>query len=97
MAFSSLCTNTSDHRIAVGSFLKDYNNRVDIISFDSDSMTLITPFVELDIKYFDLDATDDKVTIESAEATKKYNVAFKCATITPENGSYTEMEHNHLR
>ena len=38
---------------------------------------LITPFVELDIKYFDLglphrDATDDKVTIESAEATKKY-------------------------
>lgn len=38
---------------------------------------LITPFVELDIKYFDLglphrDATDDKVTVESAEATKKY-------------------------
>lgn len=38
---------------------------------------LITPFVELDIKYYDLglphrDATDDKVTVESAEATKKY-------------------------
>lgn len=44
--------------------------------------------MELDIKYFDLglphrDATDDKVTVESAEATKKYNVAIKCATITP--------------
>ena len=40
-------------------------------------LQLITPFVELDIKYFDLglphrDATDDKVTVESAEATKKY-------------------------
>ncbi|KAL2531166.1 Cytosolic isocitrate dehydrogenase [NADP] [Abeliophyllum distichum] len=49
---------------------------------------LIFPFLELDIKYFDLDlpnqdATDDKVTIESAEATLKYNVAIKCATITP--------------
>ena len=44
---------------------------------------LITPFVELDIKYFDLglphrDATDDKVTVESAEATKKY--AFELGT-----------------
>ncbi|MCD7453700.1 isocitrate dehydrogenase (NAD(+)) idh1 [Datura stramonium] len=50
---------------------------------------LILPFVELDIKYFDLglphrDATDDKVTIESAKATLKYNVAIKCATITPD-------------
>ncbi|ONK79149.1 uncharacterized protein A4U43_C01F3430 [Asparagus officinalis] len=47
---------------------------------------LIFPFFELDIKYFDLglrnrDATDDKVTVESAEATLKYNVAIKCATI----------------
>ncbi|KAF3536343.1 hypothetical protein F2Q69_00019994 [Brassica cretica] len=57
---------------------------------------LITPFVELDIKYFDLglphrDATDDKVTVESAEATKKYNVAIKCATITPDEGRVTEF------
>ncbi|KAM3222916.1 hypothetical protein P3L10_022186 [Capsicum annuum] len=48
---------------------------------------LFLPFVELDIKYFVLglhhrDATDDKVTIESAKATLKYNVAIKCATIT---------------
>ncbi|EXB51210.1 Isocitrate dehydrogenase [NADP] [Morus notabilis] len=49
---------------------------------------LIFPFLELDIKYFDLglpnrDATSDRVTIESAEATLKYNVAIKCATVTP--------------
>ncbi|KAF3335098.1 seed maturation protein PM41 [Carex littledalei] len=50
--------------------------------------SLIFPFLDLDIKYFDLgilhrDATDDNVTVESAEATLKYNVAIKCATITP--------------
>ncbi|KAF7135432.1 hypothetical protein RHSIM_Rhsim08G0020800 [Rhododendron simsii] len=57
---------------------------------------LIFPFLELDIKYFDLglphrDATDDKVTIESAEATLKYNVAIKCATITPDEGRVKEF------
>ncbi|WZZ68041.1 hypothetical protein YC2023_079411 [Brassica napus] len=77
-----------------------------IVEMDGDEMTrviwksikdkLITPFVELDIKYFDLglphrDATDDKVTVESAEATKKYNVAIKCATITPDEGRVTEF------
>uniref|UniRef100_A0A2P2KMB3 Isocitrate dehydrogenase n=1 Tax=Rhizophora mucronata TaxID=61149 RepID=A0A2P2KMB3_RHIMU len=69
-----------------------------IVEMDGDEMTrviwksikdkLILPFLELDIKYFDLglphrDATDDKVTVESAEATLRYNVAIKCATITP--------------
>ncbi|KMS98916.1 hypothetical protein BVRB_3g068040 [Beta vulgaris subsp. vulgaris] len=57
---------------------------------------LIYPFLELDIKYFDLglpnrDATNDKVTIESAEATLKYNVAIKCATITPDEGRVKEF------
>ena len=50
---------------------------------------MILPFLDLDIKYFDLglphrDATDDKVTIEAAEAIKQYNVGIKCATITPD-------------
>ncbi|KAK6935959.1 Isopropylmalate dehydrogenase-like domain [Dillenia turbinata] len=50
---------------------------------------LIFPFVELDIKYFELglpnrDATDDKVTIESAEAILEYSVKIKSATITPD-------------
>jgi isocitrate dehydrogenase len=45
--------------------------------------------VDLDIKYFDLglphrDATDDKVTVECANAILKYNVGIKCATITPD-------------
>ncbi|KAK8631472.1 hypothetical protein V6N13_028258 [Hibiscus sabdariffa] len=69
-----------------------------IVEMDGDEMTriiwfmikdkLIFPFLDLDIKYFDLgimnrDATDDKVTVESAEAALRYNVAIKCATITP--------------
>lgn len=57
---------------------------------------LIFPYLDLDIKYFDLgilnrDATDDKVTVESAEATLKYNVAVKCATITPDETRVKEF------
>ena len=49
---------------------------------------LILPFVDLNVEYYDLsirnrDATEDQVTLDSAEATKKYGVAVKCATITP--------------
>jgi isocitrate dehydrogenase len=57
---------------------------------------LIFPYLELDIKYFDLgmenrDATEDRVTVESAEATLKYNVAVKCATITPDEARVKEF------
>jgi len=50
---------------------------------------LILPYLDIDIKYFDLgienrDATDDRVTVEAAEAILKYNVGIKCATITPD-------------
>ncbi|KAL5813352.1 hypothetical protein ACOSQ3_028302 [Xanthoceras sorbifolium] len=77
-----------------------------IVEMDGDEMTrviwksikdkLIFPFLELDIKYFDLglpnrDATDDQVTIESAQATLKYNVAIKCATITPDEARVQEF------
>lgn len=70
-----------------------------VVELDGDEMTriiwkaikdhLILPFLDLDIKYFDLgiehrDATDDKVTIEAAEAIQKYKVGIKCATITPD-------------
>ena len=69
-----------------------------IAELDGDEMTrivwkqikeeLLLPFVELDTEYYDLglehrNETDDQVTIDSAEATKKYGVAVKCATITP--------------
>lgn len=50
---------------------------------------LILPYLDVDLKYYDLglpyrDQTDDQVTIDSAEAIKKYNVGVKCATITPD-------------
>ncbi len=69
-----------------------------IVEMDGDEMTrvlwqwikelLINPFVDLKTEYYDLglkerDATDDAVTVASAEATKKWGVAVKCATITP--------------
>ena len=69
-----------------------------LVEMDGDEMTrivwqkikeiLIEPYIDLKTEYYDLgiqnrDATDDKVTVESAEATKKYGVAVKCATITP--------------
>jgi isocitrate dehydrogenase len=52
--------------------------------------------LDLDIKYFDLgmehrDATNDQVTLDAAEATKKYNVGIKCATITPDEARVTGM------
>ncbi|KAF3525480.1 hypothetical protein F2Q69_00050828 [Brassica cretica] len=79
-----------------------------IVEMDGDEMTrviwksikdkLITPFVELDIKYFDLglphrDATDDKVTVESAEATKKWYVSADGKTIEAEAAHGTVTRH----
>ncbi|CDZ97488.1 isocitrate dehydrogenase [Phaffia rhodozyma] len=78
-----------------------------VVELDGDEMTriiwkkireeLILPYLELDIKYYDLgmenrDATDDQVTIDSAEAIKKYNVGIKCATITPDEARVEEFK-----
>ncbi len=57
---------------------------------------LILPYLDLDIKYYDLsienrDATDDKVTVEAANAINKYNVGIKCATITPDEKRVEEF------
>ncbi|SFK73786.1 NADP-dependent isocitrate dehydrogenase [Proteiniphilum acetatigenes] len=77
-----------------------------IVELDGDEMTriiwsfikeqLILPYLDLEIKYFDLgiqhrDATDDQVTVEAAEAIKKYNVGIKCATITPDEARVKEF------
>ena len=77
-----------------------------MVEIDGDEMTriiwdfiktkLILPYLELDIKYYDLsvesrDATDDQITIDSAEAIKKYNVGIKCATITPDEDRVIEF------
>ena len=71
---------------------------VPLVEMDGDEMTrvlwqwvkdiLILPYVDLKTEYYDLslenrDATDDKVTVEAAEACLKYGVGVKCATITP--------------
>ena len=76
-----------------------------IVEMDGDEMTriiwkyikdeLLTPFIDLKTVYYDLglenrDKTDDQVTIDAAEATKKYGVAVKCATITPNAARVTE-------
>src|SRR3954468_1776117 len=77
-----------------------------VVEMDGDEMTriiwqkirekLILPYLDIDLKYFDLgiehrDATDDQVTFDSAEATKKYGVAVKCATITPDEARVKEF------
>jgi isocitrate dehydrogenase len=77
-----------------------------VVEMDGDEMTriiwkaikdkLILPYLDVDIKYFDLgmehrDATNDQVTIDAAEAILKYNVGIKCATITPDEARVKEF------
>ncbi|GAB4253335.1 MAG: isocitrate dehydrogenase (NADP(+)) [Vicingaceae bacterium] len=77
-----------------------------VVELDGDEMTriiwkfikekLIFPYLDLDIKYYDLgiesrDATNDQITIEAAEAIKKYHVGIKCATITPDEARVEEF------
>ncbi|AGH97170.1 NADP-dependent isocitrate dehydrogenase [Micavibrio aeruginosavorus] len=77
-----------------------------VVEIDGDEMTriiwqmirekLILPYLDIDLKYYDLsiqnrDATDDKVTVDAAEAIKKYGVGVKCATITPDEARVQEF------
>ena len=77
-----------------------------VVELDGDEMTriiwsfikeqLILPYLDLDIKYYDLgienrDLTNDEVTVEAANAIKKYNVGIKCATITPDEARVVEF------
>ena len=77
-----------------------------VVDLDGDEMTriiwqfikdrLIFPYLDIDIKYYDLsvqnrDATDDQVTVDAAEAIKKYGVGVKCATITPDEARVEEF------
>lgn len=77
-----------------------------VVDLDGDEMTriiwqfikerLIFPYLDIDLKYYDLsienrDATDDQVTIDAAEAIKKYGVGVKCATITPDEARVEEF------
>jgi isocitrate dehydrogenase len=77
-----------------------------VVELDGDEMTriiwsfikeqLILPYLDIDLKYYDLsiqsrDATEDAITVESAEAIKRYGVGVKCATITPDEARVEEF------
>src|SRR3954452_20495288 len=77
-----------------------------VVELDGDEMTriiwafikdkLILPYLDIDLKYFDLgiesrDATEDQVTIDAANAIKRYGVGVKCATITPDEARVEEF------
>src|SRR5680860_1737100 len=77
-----------------------------VVELDGDEMTriiwqfikdrLIHPYLDIDLKYYDLsiqkrDETDDQITIDAANAIKKYGVGVKCATITPDEARVTEF------
>ncbi len=78
-----------------------------VVEMDGDEMTriiweyikeqLILPYLDIDIKYFDLgvikrDETNDQITVDAAEAVKKYGVGIKCATITPDENRVEEFK-----
>ncbi len=77
-----------------------------VVELDGDEMTriiwsfikekLILPYLDIDLKYYDLsiqkrDETDDRITIDAANAIKKYGVGVKCATITPDEARVEEF------
>ena len=78
-----------------------------VVELDGDEMTrviwkdikekFIFPYLDVDLKYYDLgleyrDETNDKVTLDAAEAIKKYSVGVKCATITPDEARVEEFK-----
>src|SRR5258707_15853034 len=86
--------------------MKKIKVKTPVVELDGDEKTriiwqfikdkLILPYLDIDLKYYDLgvehrDATGDQVTIDSAEAIKKYNVGVKCATITPDEARVKEF------
>ena len=82
-----------------------------VVELDGDEMTriiwkfikdkLILPYLDLDIKYYDLgmesrDNSDDQITVDAANAIKKYKVGIKCATITPCSRVKTNISRRHF-
>ena len=77
-----------------------------VVELDGDEMTriiwdfikkkLILPYLDIDLKYYDLsvqkrDETDDQITVDAANAIKTYGVGVKCATITPDDSRVSEF------
>ena len=82
-----------------------------LVDLDGDEMTriiwsfikdkLIVPYLDVDLRYYDLgiesrDATDDRITVEAAEAIKQHGVGVKCATITPDEARVEEIGRAHV-
>ena len=78
-----------------------------VVDIDGDEMThviwniikkeLILPYIEVDIKYYDLsienrDKTNDQITLDAANAIQKYGIGIKCATITPDETRVKEFQ-----
>ena len=78
-----------------------------VVELDGDEMTriiwdfikqkLILPYLDIDLKYYDLsvqnrDRTNDEITVEAAKAIKKFGVGIKCATITPDDNRVSEFK-----
>ena len=82
-----------------------------VVEIDGDEMTriiwkfikeqLILPYLDVELLYYDLgiekrDETNDQITVDAAEAIKKYNVGIKCATITPDEDRVVEFDLNRM-
>lgn len=102
--FPLICIKITHNQFIFMSKIKVKNP---IVELDGDEMTriiwsfikdkLIKPYLELDLKYYDLgmenrDKTDDQITIDAAKAIKQYGVGVKCATITPDEARVEEFK-----
>src|ERR1700719_4088293 len=82
-----------------------------IVELDGDEMTriiwsfikqqLILPYLDVELEYYDLsiqrrDETDDRITVEAAEAIRRHGVGVKCATITPDEARVKEFSLKHM-
>ncbi|KAK7882315.1 hypothetical protein WMY93_028489 [Mugilogobius chulae] len=84
-------------KIKAGSVVEMQGDEMTRVIWELIKQKLILPYLELDMHSFDLgmenrDATDDQVTIEAAEAVRRYNVGIKCATITPDEKRVEEFK-----
>ena len=96
----------SSRRTMASSAIPKIKVKNPVVELDGDEMTrviwkdikekFIFPYLDIDLKYYDLgleyrDETNDQVTIDAAEAIKKYSVGVKCATITPDEARVKEF------
>lgn len=84
-------------KIKCGPIVEMQGDEMTRIIWDLIKDKLVFPFVDAEIHFFDLgmenrDATDNRVTVECAEAILKYNVGVKCATITPDENRVEEFK-----